>query len=48
MKDKTIKIDTGFYKKTVNKDQFVEKCLGHVQEVGSLVDIDDNRTIAKI
>jgi hypothetical protein len=38
MKDKTIKIDTGFYKKTVNKDQFVKKWLDHVQEVGSLVD----------
>ena len=45
MKDKTIIIDTGFYKKTVNKEQYVKRWLDHVQEVKLIIDYNNDEQI---
>ena len=46
MKDTTILIDTGFYTKTVNKDQFVERWVEHVQEVKRIIDYNNLEDLA--
>ena len=45
MKDKTIIIDTGFYKKTVNKEQYVKRWLDHAQEVKLIIDYNNDEQI---
>lgn len=47
MKDKTIRIDTGFYKKTVNKDQFVKKWLDHFKQIGWMLDHNDSDQVLR-
>jgi len=47
MKDKTITIDTLFYTKTVNKDQFINKWLDHFQQIGWMVDHNDSDQILR-
>ena len=44
--EKTIIIDTGFYKKTVNKNQFVERWVDHVQELALIVDYNNLEQVA--
>lgn len=46
--EKTILIDTGFYKKTVNKDQFVKRWLEHAQEVKLIVDYTNDEQVKKL
>ena len=48
MKDKTITIDTGFYTKTVNKDQYVKKWLDHVKEIALIVDKKNYEQVEKL
>ena len=48
MKDKTITIDTGFYKKTVNKEQYVKRWLDHVKEIGLIVDSKNYKQVEKL
>ena len=44
--EKTIIVDTGFYKKTVNKNQFVERWVEHVQEVKRIIDYNNLEDLA--
>ncbi len=39
--EKTIIVDPGFYQKTVNKNQFVERWVEHVQEVKRIIDYNN-------
>mgnify|MGYP001204764555 FL=1 len=48
MKDKTILVDTGFYTKTVNKEQFVKRWLDHVLEVRLIVDDNTEDQLEKL
>ena len=48
MKDKTITVDTGFYKKTVNKEQYVKRWLNHVKEIGLIVDNKNYKQVEKL
>tara|TARA_R100001443_G_scaffold21181_1_gene33438 strand:- start:7605 stop:7835 length:231 start_codon:yes stop_codon:yes gene_type:complete len=48
MKDKTIIVDTGFYTKTVNKEQFIKRWLEHTEEVKKIVDYTNDEQVKKI
>ena len=47
LQDKTIIVNTGFYKKTVNKEQFVKRWLDHVKEISLIVDYKDDEQMEK-
>ena len=44
--EKTIIVDTGFYKQTGNKNQFVERWVEHVQEVKRIIDYNNLEDLA--
>lgn len=46
--NKTITIDTGFYKKTVNKEQYVKRWLDHVKEIALIVDSKNYKQVEKL
>lgn len=48
MKNKTITIDTGFYTKTVNKDQFVKRWIDQIKEVALIIDYKDDEQVRKL
>ena len=48
MKDKTITVDTGFYTKTVNKEQYVKRWLEHAEEVKKIVDYTNDEQVRKL
>ena len=45
LQEKTITVDTGFYTKTVNKEQFVKRWLDHAQEVKLIIDYNNDEQI---
>jgi hypothetical protein len=47
LQDKTITVDTGFYTKTVNKEQFVKRWLEHAQEVKLIIDYNNDEQMQK-
>jgi hypothetical protein len=47
MKDKTITIDAGFYTKTVNKGEFVDRWLRHFKQIGWMVDHSDSDQVLR-
>ena len=47
MTNKTITIDSGFYKKTVNKGEFVDRWLKHFQQIGWMVDYSDSDQVLR-
>ena len=48
MTNKTITVDTGFYTKTVNKEQFVKRWLEHAQEVKKIVDFTNDEQVKQL
>ena len=47
LQEKTITVDTGFYTKTVNKEQFVKRWLDHAQEVKLIIDYTNDEQMKK-
>jgi len=47
MTNKTITIDAGFYKKNVNKEQYVKRWLDHFKQIGWMVNYSDSDQVLR-